>query len=141
MDEELKQNITEHGTWIRALYMIIFFLIYSVAEAVLAAVVVFQFLSRLITGKINEKLLMLGANLSMFAYEILMFLTYNSEIKPFPFGEWPQNSSPASENPAKNVAKSNPKKKSPKEKSLEKKSKVTTIKKDDSGVDGENSGI
>lgn len=133
MDEELKQNITEHGTWIRVFYMAIFFLIYSVAEAVLAAVVVFQFLSRLITGNINEKLLTLGANLSLFAYEILMFLTYNSEIKPFPFGEWPQNSSAANNNsPAKNVAKGNPKKKSP---------KVTTIKKDNSSDDAENSGI
>jgi len=136
MDEELKQNITEHGTWIRVFYMAIFFLIYSVAEAVLAAVVVFQFLSRLITGNINEKLLTLGANLSLFAYEILMFLTYNSEIKPFPFGEWPQNSNTANDNnsPAKNVAKSNPN------------PKVTTIKKDsskkdNSSDDAENSGV
>ncbi len=135
MDGELKQNITEHGTWIRALYMIIFFLIYSVAEAVLVAVVIFQFLSRLITGKINEKLLALGANLSKFAYEILMFLTYNSEIKPFPFSEWPQNSDVARENSGKNVAKRNPKKKS-----SEKKSKVTTIKKEETGDDGENGG-
>ncbi|MFV1993394.1 MAG: DUF4389 domain-containing protein [Acidiferrobacterales bacterium] len=140
MDEELKQNITEHGTWIRAFYMIIFFLVYSVAEAVLAAVVIFQFLSRLFTGKINEKLLALGANLSMFAYEILMFLTYNSETKPFPFGDWPQNTTNR-ESPAKNVAKRNPKKKSPESKSPESKSKVTTIKKDDSGNEGESSGI
>ncbi len=136
MDEELKQNITETGTWMRAFYMIIFFLIYSVAEAVLAAVVIFQFLSRLFTGKINEKLLVLGANLSTFAYEILLYLTYNSEIKPFPFGEWPQKATTNRESPAKNVAKRNPKKKSP-----EKNAKVTTIKKDDSGDEGEKSGI
>ncbi len=105
MDNELKQNIAEHSTWIRVFYMIIFFIIYRIAEAVLLAVVIFQFLSRLFTAKVNEKLLVFGANLSKFAYEILMFLTYNSEIKPFPFGEWPKNTNTTKNNPVKKRSK------------------------------------
>lgn len=128
MDDDLKHNISEHGTWVRAFYMVIFFIVYSIAEVVLAAVIIFQFLSRLLTAKLNAKLLSFGADLSKFAYEVLMYLTYNSEIKPFPFGDWPTNTdTEASKTPTK--------KRSPK------KSKVTRLKKDNPDDDGQNSGV
>lgn len=133
MSDEIKQNITEQSTWIRALYMLIFFIIYGVAKVVIAAVVVFQFINRLLTASLNPKLLKFGADLSVFVYDILMFLTYNSESKPFPFSEWPSNSSAASETNKKAASK----------KRTSKKSKVTEIKKDksDDDDDGQNSGV
>jgi len=56
---------------------------------VLAVVVVFQFLVVLFTGKKNDKVLELGAQLSTYIYQIYRFLTFNSEEHPFPLSDWP----------------------------------------------------
>jgi hypothetical protein len=53
-------------------------------------VVVFQFLSQLLTRRTNQRLLKLGQSLSTYSYQILVFLTYNSEYRPYPFGAWPK---------------------------------------------------
>lgn len=89
MDEELKKNISKIETWKRALFMLLYTILYSVAEVVLAAVVVFQFLSMLFTGRSNEALLKFGKSLSQYIYEIMLFLTFNSEDHSYPLGEWP----------------------------------------------------
>ncbi|MCI0506232.1 MAG: DUF4389 domain-containing protein [Gammaproteobacteria bacterium] len=92
MSSEIKQHLKAHDTWMRGLYIVIFTIIYSIAEVVLAAVLFFQFLTTLFTGNKNERLLEFGNNLSNFIYQILKYLTYNSDIKPFPFDEWPGSS-------------------------------------------------
>jgi hypothetical protein len=82
-------NFLTKGTWIRGLYMVLFVVFYSIAEILVTAVVVFQFLHVLFTGRQNERLLSFGNSLSIYVYEMMSFFTYNSEEKPYPFGEWP----------------------------------------------------
>ncbi len=89
MVEELTSEPSRRETWIRALYVILFALIYSVTEIVIVAVVVVQFGFVLISGDRNQKLLNFGAGLSKFIYQILQYVTFNSEDKPFPFSGWP----------------------------------------------------
>ncbi len=89
MDEKLKRNVSKRNTWVRGLYMLLFALIYSVAEMVAIAVAVFQFVSKLITGRLNPRLLKFGQSISVFIYQIWRFQTFNSEEMPFPFGAWP----------------------------------------------------
>lgn len=89
MDNELKDSLSRSQTWIRGLYMLLFYIIFSIAELVLALVVIFQFVLLLITGKTNERLLEFGDDLSVFIYQVLQFLTFNTEEKPFPFAPWP----------------------------------------------------
>jgi hypothetical protein len=94
MDSEFKANITRGSTWLCALFMVLFGVIYSIAEIVLVAVVVFQFLHTLVTGRTNQALLGFGGALSTFLYQVFSFLTYTSERKPFPFAPWPAGASP-----------------------------------------------
>lgn len=90
MDNEgIKSHLTRGETWLRGLYMVLFALIYTVAEIVVAAVVVFQFVARLITGGVNDRLLSFGQQLSTYLYQILLFETFNSEERPYPFSPWP----------------------------------------------------
>jgi hypothetical protein len=86
--QEIKKNIRSRPTWTRGLYMLLFAVIYGLAEIIITAVVVFQFLYVLITGKNIQNLLHFGQGLSTFVYDIMLFLTYNTEEKPFPFGTW-----------------------------------------------------
>ncbi len=89
MNQALKQRLTARDVWIRGLYMLLFAFIYGVAELVVVTLVIIQFLIRLLTGDTNDRLLAFGRGLSRYIYQILLFLTFNTEEKPFPFAEWP----------------------------------------------------
>ncbi len=89
MEDDLQSSPQEPSIWKRALYMVLFVIIYSVSEFVIYAVVIFQFFAVLITGRSNERLLVFGQSLSTFVYQIMRFLTFNSEQHPFPIGPWP----------------------------------------------------
>lgn len=89
MDEEMKARLTSRDVWMRALYMIFLAIAYSVAELLVALTVVFQFLVILFTGSANEQLMRFGQNLTRYIADIVRFQTFNSEDKPFPFSDWP----------------------------------------------------
>ena len=82
-------NLTNKSTWKRVLYMLLFALAYSVAEFILMAVVIAQALFKLITGDINDNLKVLGKQTALYIYDVMLFLTFNTETKPFPFSAWP----------------------------------------------------
>jgi len=90
MENELKQHLKSRQAWLRGLYILLLAAFYSIAEIVLCAVVLFQFLSLLISGNANERLLNFGQSLASYIYQIIQFMTANSEELPFPFNPWPE---------------------------------------------------
>jgi len=74
--------------WERGLYMLLFFFIYSAAEVVMAVLVLIQFVMVIINKHPEERLKSFGKDLSGFIYQVFLFLTFNSEEKPFPFKPW-----------------------------------------------------
>ena len=88
----VKENIKTGSTWKRGLYMLLFAIIYGIAELVLFAIVLFQFVSMVLLQKTNERLLDFSRGLIAFIREIYLYLTYNSEDRPFPYREWPSQS-------------------------------------------------
>ena len=90
MDQTMKARLTSGNLWLRALYMIFFVLAYGVAEVVLVLVVLFQFVHILFAGSANEAALRLGAALSAYIRQVLDYQTFNSEERPFPFTDWPE---------------------------------------------------
>ena len=89
MKEEIKQRLQKNETWQRILYMIFFIIIYGVSKVLIFAVMLFQFITIVLTGKTNEQLLKFSQSLSTFIYQIMIFLTFVSEQRPFPFSAWP----------------------------------------------------
>ncbi len=90
MKEEIKQRLQKDETWQRGFYMLFFIFIYGFSKFLVIAVMLFQFFTRILTGTVNEQLLKFGQNLSTYLYQITIFLTFNSEQRPFPFSAWPQ---------------------------------------------------
>jgi len=88
-DKKVEECIKDKNVWIRLLYMVLFTILYSIAEVVIFAVAVYQFLYVLFTGNKDEKILNLGKSLSAYVYQVLQFLTFNTESKPYPMGDWP----------------------------------------------------
>jgi len=48
----------------------------------------------LIKGEVNEELRDVGHSIATYMYEIIRYLTFNTDDKPFPFGTaWPSGES------------------------------------------------
>ncbi len=90
MAANLKQNITRSSIWLRLVYMIIFGIAFNVAEFVILAVAVFQFLASLFTGEPNVRLARFGQNLAQYIRQIIAYVSFASEDLPFPFSSWPE---------------------------------------------------
>lgn len=90
MNNDTKNNLKKTTTWVRGLYMLLFGFLAGLADVVLFGVVIFQFVHKLITGDTNERLHKLGQSIATYAYQIVQFLTFNSEYHPYPFGAWPK---------------------------------------------------
>lgn len=86
--DSVRTNVQARGTWTRLLYMLVFGIAFGLAELVLCAIVIFQFIATLITGAVNTNLQRLGLDISRYCYALLRYLTYNTDEKPYPFGEW-----------------------------------------------------
>jgi len=70
--------------------VILFWVIFHVTQLVILAVVVGQCLFTLFLGKPNVQLMKLGHGLGQYVQEIIAFVTFNSDKRPFPFNDFPQ---------------------------------------------------
>lgn len=88
-ERRLQDNLTAGDTWLRGLFMLLFAIIWSVAEAVLLVVAILQFGFVLFTREKSGQLLSFGADMAEFMRAVVRFVTFNSDDKPFPFAPWP----------------------------------------------------
>jgi len=95
MKEEMRENLIDEGIWLRGVFMLFFLIAYNIAEVLILLVALFQFVTVLVTGRVNEIVLRLGNNLSFFAFEAFQYITFNSNVRPFPFSPWPDEESTA----------------------------------------------
>ncbi len=83
-------NLKSRSTWLRLFFMFVVVLLYSVSRVVVGAVVALQFFWVLFTGETNKRLEQLGQALATYTYQIIRYLTFNTEERPFPFdADWP----------------------------------------------------
>ena len=90
MNEVSNETQRDDNIWMRGLYMLLFVLFYSVAEFVMGAVVIVQFGYRVLNDENHPRLLALGAGIALYIYQVLRFLSFNSDEMPFPFSDWPE---------------------------------------------------
>ena len=87
---KIEQNVRSRTTWLRLLFMSLYGVIISLTGMVGIVIVVFGFFWVLFTGEVNRELRQVGQAIANYMYEIIRYLTFNTEDKPFPFGgSWP----------------------------------------------------
>lgn len=84
-----KDNIKSKDSWVRGLYILLFGLLYSIAEIVLWVIVLFQFGSQIFTARPNARVLEFSRGLTAYIYQILQFVSYRTDQMPYPFADWP----------------------------------------------------
>ena len=86
-----KDKLLHKSKWVRALFMIFFVLISFFIKLIVWFITAFQLIMVLFTDKPNKRLIEFSQSLSLYAYQIIRFLTYISEKKPYPFDHWPHS--------------------------------------------------
>lgn len=108
MEKTLKQKLSVKEKWFRLIFMALYAcLVNWVALFIIWIIAAFQFLYTLFVGKPNQTLLPFGASLSEYIKQIMLYLTYGTEEKPFPFRPWPgtgTKTAPKKATPAKKPA-------------------------------------
>ena len=91
MSSDFKDNILNADTWLRFLYLVLFWFLLTVIGWVLGAVVLVQFVIVLITGEKNSQLTSFGAKFGQYLKEVVSFMCFSSDDKPFPFSDFPED--------------------------------------------------
>ncbi len=105
MNPQLKEHLLNIKTWQRFALMLIFVLIYGIVELIVYAVAIFQFGVLLFTGALHENLKSFGSAISAYLYDIVKFLTFESEHLPFPFESWHYSEETSQQAPKKEEVK------------------------------------
>ncbi len=87
--DDVMENVKKGATWLRVIHLIGYCIVLNLVMVVSWVLVAAQALFSIFTGSDNRNLRLLGSSLAQYASEILNFVTYNSDDKPFPFKPFP----------------------------------------------------
>lgn len=89
--DEMVDNIREPSAWIRGLFVVAFIVgLNVIILPIILVLSIVQILFSLCTGESNANLRYFAGTLELYISQIIRFLTYNSERKPFPFSDLPE---------------------------------------------------
>lgn len=95
MDPDLKAELTARDKWIRLLYIIVYAVMFQVAEVIVGIAAVIQFLWTLFTGQANANLRDFTQRLAEWLRQTVEYVTWSSDARPWPFGNaWPPQPGP-----------------------------------------------
>lgn len=96
---EPTEELQRESILLRILWMLVFVVVWQLAELLLGGVVLLQLGYRLFYGAPSGSLLAFGDSLSQYLAQIGRFGTFNSDEKPWPFADWPTPQAPQGEAP------------------------------------------
>ena len=86
----LETNVKQKSTWLRLFFMFVLSLLFGLALCVTAVVVIVQFFFVLLAGESKDELKAFGQSMAIYSKQVIEYLSFNTEDKPFPFdGAWP----------------------------------------------------
>lgn len=89
MTDDVKNHVKSNTTWTRLIYLILYGVIYWFANFVLFAISVVQFIKTLLSGEPFGQLQAFGSSFAEYNRQIVAYMSYHSDEKPFPVGPWP----------------------------------------------------
>lgn len=88
--QTLKEKLSIKDKWIRLLFMVLFaIVVYFIAIPLVWLIGAFQFFYTLFTNTALKTLEPFSDGLSQYIHQIMSFIIYVTEQKPFPFSSWP----------------------------------------------------
>jgi len=93
--------IRDKHTWIRFVFLILYSIIFSIAQYLVFVVALLLAIISLFKRTPNENLQSFGAGLAEYSRLLTRYLSYNTQAKPFPFSEWKAGDKPDADMTAK----------------------------------------
>jgi len=87
--EEFETNERRKAGLSRALYTILFLIIIRLISTVLFVIAITQFIYSWLTGEPNEKILYFTEGLAEYSKQLVSYVGFNTDEKPWPAGDWP----------------------------------------------------
>lgn len=98
--DQIKANLLSTTFWIRMVFMLIFALVLWALWFVVIVICVVQTVIVMITSEVNPQLQKLGGIAANYLGQIVSFMVFATEDKPFPFSPFPeQGAQPAASEP------------------------------------------
>lgn len=91
-EEDLKKNVQDKDTWLRLIFLIVFGLIFYLCSILAFAASLMQFLAKLFSGSSLTGLSDFGDDLATYLSQVIRYMTFTSDEKPFPFANLPHSS-------------------------------------------------
>lgn len=89
-EQDLDAGADIKANWQRLVFMVVMAMLFGLGVTVGTVVVVLQFFWVLFTGEKKKELESVGRQLGEYAKEIALYMTFNTEERPFPFDlDWP----------------------------------------------------
>jgi len=89
----LEENLRNRSTWKRFLFMIVVAVLFWLGVLVGIIVILLQFFWVLFTGKTKKEFSAVGRQLAAYSHEIVLYMSFNTDERPFPFDrDWPSSS-------------------------------------------------
>jgi hypothetical protein len=86
---ERSERAQRESIILRVLWMLVFLVVWQLAELLLGGLVLVQLIYRLIYGAPSASLMNFGDSLSQYLAQIGRFGSFHSDQKPWPFADWP----------------------------------------------------
>ena len=87
IEDQIKSQVKDTNTWVRLFFTALFFVIFYVVFFITGIVAIIQFFTRILTGKPLASLMDFNTKLAEYARDLVAYITYASDAKPFPFKE------------------------------------------------------
>ena len=88
--DEVETNEREKPGLSRALYTILFLIIIRLISMVLFVIAITQYIYSWLTGEPNDKILYFTEGLAEYSKQLVSYVGFNTDEKPWPVGEWPE---------------------------------------------------
>lgn len=87
--EEIETNEREKPGIARALYILLYLIIGRFISMVLFVIAITQYIYSWLTGEPNDKILYFTEGLAEYTKQLVSYVGFNRDEKPWPFGDWP----------------------------------------------------
>jgi hypothetical protein len=88
--EELETIEREKGI-ARALFTLLYLIIGRVIAMVIFVIAITQFIYLWVSGEPNDKILQFSERLAEYSKQLVAYVGFNTDEKPWPVGDWPNN--------------------------------------------------
>lgn len=88
--EDIKNSEHPKADLARVVYMIMYLIIGKIISMILFVIAVGQLIYSWVSGTPNEKVLPFTESMAEYAKQIVLYVSFNTDEKPWPSADWPK---------------------------------------------------